>query len=43
MKSTLLTQQTLPLTKANNLQVAQTQDSTYVQDEELTVDCPVLT
>ncbi len=40
MKSTLLAQQTIPLTRANNLQVAQTHDSTYVQNEELTVDCP---
>jgi hypothetical protein len=40
MKSTLLTQQTTPPTRTNNLQVGQTYDSTYVQDEEPTVDCP---
>lgn len=40
MKSTLLAQHTIHLTKVNNLQVAQTHDSTYVQNEEPTVDCP---
>lgn len=40
MKSTLLAQQIIPLTRANNLQVAQTHYSTYVQNEELTVHCP---
>lgn len=40
MKSTLLAQQTIPLTRANNLRVAQTHYSTYVQNEEPIVDCP---
>jgi ribosomal protein S27E len=40
MKSTLLAQQTIPLMRANNLRIAQTHDSTYVQNEEPIVDCP---
>ena len=38
MNSTLLTQQTIPLTRVNDLQVAQAH--TCVQNEELTIDCP---
>ncbi|HJT50294.1 MAG TPA: hypothetical protein VJ729_19115 [Nitrososphaeraceae archaeon] len=40
MTGTLLAQQTISLTRENNLQLAQTHDSTYVQTEEPTVDCP---
>ena len=40
MKITLSAQCTIPLTRAENLQVAQTHDSIYVQTEEETVNCP---
>ena len=40
MKITLSAQCTIPLTRADNLQVAQTHDSIYVQTEEETVNCP---
>jgi ribosomal protein S27E len=40
MKSRLLAQRTISLTRADNLQGAQTHDSTYVQTEEQTVNCP---
>ena len=39
LKSTLLSQETIPLTRAINLQITQTQ-SHYTHNEELTVDCP---
>jgi hypothetical protein len=39
LKSTLLSQETIPLTRAINLQITQTQ-SPYTHNEELTVDCP---
>jgi hypothetical protein len=40
MKSRLLAQRTISLTRADNLQGAQTHDSTYVQTEEQTVIIP---
>ena len=40
LKSTLLTQETKPFTKAHSLQIVQNRESPYAQNEELTVDCP---
>ncbi len=40
MKSTLLTQETQPIAKADSLQIVQHCETLYVQNEEHTVDCP---
>ena len=40
MKSTLLTQETQPIAKADSLQIVQNCETLYVLTEEHTVDCP---
>jgi hypothetical protein len=40
LKSTLLTQETQPIAKADSLQIVQNCETLYVQNEEHTVDCP---
>ena len=40
LKSIVLTQDTITLDTTDNLQTAQTHDSTHAQNEEPTVDCP---
>jgi hypothetical protein len=40
LKSTLLTQETKPFNRADSLQIVQNRETLYVQNEELTVDCP---
>jgi Zn finger protein HypA/HybF involved in hydrogenase expression len=40
LNSTLLTQETKPFTKADNLQSALNDENHYVEYEDLNVDCP---
>jgi formamidopyrimidine-DNA glycosylase len=40
LKSTLLTQETQPIAKADSLRIVQNCETLYVQNEEHTVDCP---
>jgi Zn finger protein HypA/HybF involved in hydrogenase expression len=40
LKNALLTQQKIPLTKADSLQTAETHESHYAENEEFAVDCP---